>query len=238
MKIIKHMIDQPFVFTVGLAALVHSTWSLATLFAGNEPHPQFTVEWFAWVIPAFLIAFALDVGQINTSAEIRAGERTTIKYVTFGVFAVGTYYLQWLYIAHHMPLLQLADGVRGEWSDATGLLRDAAIWIIPAILPLSTLLYTFSGGHETIQLEIVQVEKPRQVEIKPVETVLSQPAQLAMPLRGEDSHVAECPACGWTSSYDNPVSARKGLATHQSKHCKAMYPQEPVLNGKHPHEEI
>lgn len=233
MKIIKHMIEQPFVFTVGLAALVHSTWSLATLFAGSEPDPQFTVEWFAWVIPAFLIAFALDVGQINTSAEIRAGQRTTIKYVTFGVFAVGTYYLQWLYIAHHMPLLELARGVRMEWSGITGLLRDAAIWIIPAILPLSTLLYTFSGGHEVAQPEIVQVEELRRVEVKTLDKALPQPGQLAIRLQDVDSHVATCPACGWTREYDNPKSAIKGLATHQSKHCTGIHPTEGVLNGAH-----
>lgn len=238
MKIIKHILTQPFVFSTGLAALFHSTWSLGTLFAGNEPYPQFTPAWFAWVVPAFLIAFALDVGQIVTSSEIRAGNHTRVKYLTFATFAVATYYLQWLYIAHHMPLLDLADGVRGEWSGMTGLLRDAAIWIIPAMLPLSTLLYTFSGGHENVQPEIVQVEKHRPVEIQPIEKMLSQPAQLAMALQSEDSHVAECPACGWTKQYDNPKSAVKGLATHQSKHCTAIHPQEPVLNGGHGREEL
>lgn len=233
MKIIKHMIAQPFVFSTGLAALFHSTWSLGTLFAGKEPYPQLTPAWFAWVVPAFLIAFALDVGQIVTSSEIRAGNHTKVKYLTFATFAVATYYLQWLYIAHHMPRLDLALGVRDEWSGMTGLLRDAAIWIIPAMLPLSTLLYTFSGGHEALKPEIVQVEELRRVEVKPLDKALPQPGQLAIRLQDVDSHVATCPACGWTREYDNSKSAIKGLATHQSKHCTGIHPQEPVLNGAH-----
>lgn len=233
MKIIKHILAQPFVFSTGLAALFHSTWSLGTLFAGKEPYPQFTPAWFAWVVPSFFIAFAMDVGQIVTSSEIRAGNHTRVKYLTFATFAVATYYLQWLYIVHHMPQLDLADGVRGEWSGLTGLMRDAAIWIIPAMLPLSTLLYTFSGGHEALEPEIVQVEERRTVDIRPVEKSLPQPAQLAMALHDEDSHVATCPACGWTKLYDNPDSARRGLATHQSKHCTGIHPTEGVLNGHH-----
>lgn len=143
MNIMKHVTGQPFVFSTGLAALVHSTWSLGTLFAGTEP-AQFSLAWFAWLLPALLIAFALDVGQIVTSAEIRAGARARAKYATFIVFAAATYYLQWLYIAHHMPSLDLAPGVRESWSSAASLLRDAAIWFIPALLPMSTTLYTFS----------------------------------------------------------------------------------------------
>lgn len=145
-KAIGHIVEQPFIFATGLAALAHSTWSLGTLFAGKEPE-QFTLAWFAWFIPAFLIAFALDVGQIATSAEIRAGERTRAKYATFATFAIATYYLQWLYIAHHMPALQLGAGVSALHAGFATTLRDFAIYLIPALLPLSTLLYTFSHSH-------------------------------------------------------------------------------------------
>ena len=150
MNILRHIASQPFVFTTGLAALAHSTWALATLFAGEEP-VQFTVAWFAWLIPALLIAFALDVGQIVTSAEIRAGQKRMVKYVTFAVFALATYFLQWLYMVHHVPLLELSEGVRSEWAFAVTLLRDCSIWVIPALLPLSTLLYTFSTEHTQVE---------------------------------------------------------------------------------------
>lgn len=229
MKIIQHIVHQPFVFSTGLAALVHSTWSLGTLFAGKEPYPQFTPTWFAWVIPAFLIAFAMDVGQVVTSAEIRAGNRTKTKYLTFAVFAAATYYLQWLYISHHMPSLALADGVRAEWSGSIAWIRDAAIWIIPALLPLSTLLYTFSGSEKPVQ----QVEQPPA--LVPVQIVEQRPAQLALALQNdvatEDQIIMTCPACGWTRTYTNEDSARRGLATHQAKHCTATHSQQPVPNG-------
>lgn len=231
MKIVRHIVDQPFVFSTGLAALVHSTWSLGTLFAGKEPYPQFTETWFAWVIPAFLIAFALDVGQIATSAEIRAGNRSRTKYLTFAVFAAATYYLQWLYISHHMPALALADGVRAEWSGHIAWIRDAAIWIIPLLLPLSTLLYTFSGSEQVVE----HVEQP--TAIVPVKVVEPKPAQLALSLP-DDAAIADeitmtCPACGWTKAYSNEDSAKRGLATHQAKHCTATHPQQPVKNGQH-----
>lgn len=227
MNILKHLIHQPFVFATGLAALVHSTWSLGTLFSGVQPTAQLSVEFIGWIVPAFLIAFALDVGQIVTSAEIRGGQKTRMKYATFAVFAVATYYLQWLYIAHHMPNMELAKGVRETWSAFATVLRDAAIWIIPALLPLSTLLYTFSGHDE-------QPEQLRPVVIEPIQVRASEPlAQLAMPLQ-EDSIlevIIECPACGWSKGYEHAEKARRGLATHQSKHCTALHPVGGSQNG-------
>lgn len=145
MKALRHLTEQPFIAATGAAALVHSTWALATVFSGHQPASNDLPRLAYWLIPALLISFALDVGQIATSAEIRSGERVLSKYITFGVFAAATYYLQWLYIAHHMPALELAPGVRESWGGFAGLMRDAAVWIIPALLPLSTTLYTLSG---------------------------------------------------------------------------------------------
>jgi len=148
MKFLRHSMQQPFVFATGLAALVHRPWALGTLFAGQQPEGWHLLGWLA---PALLIAFALDVGQIVTSAEIRAHGLTIRRGVTFLVFAFATYYLQWLYIAHHMPALQLAEGISPMAKSTATYMRDAALWIIPALLPLSTLLYTFSGQPERQQ---------------------------------------------------------------------------------------
>lgn len=155
MKALSHIIGQPFVFATGLAALVHSTWALGTLFAGEQPEGWHLV---GWLVPALLIAFALDVGQIVTSYDIRNRGLTWARGFTFAVFALATYYLQWLYIAHHMPALELAPGVRESWSSLATLIRDSAVWVIPALLPLSTLLYTLSGG-ETEQRVQAPVER-------------------------------------------------------------------------------
>lgn len=222
MNLYKHLIQQPFVAATGLAALVHSTWSLGTLFSGNQPAAELSIHFIGWIMPAFLIAFALDVGQVVTSAEIRAGQRTPAKYATFAVFAAATYYLQWLYIAHHMPELSLAAGVRESWGDFTALLRDAAIWIIPALLPLSTLLYTFSHQEpqqqqQQQQRETIQIEEPESPLLDSGEKVIS--ALEVIPGRPAPV-VMKCPDCDWSKQYDDIKSGTRGLRAHQS-HCDA-----------------
>jgi hypothetical protein len=234
MNVLKHAVEQPFIFATGLAALVHSTWSLGTLFSGSEPD-QFTIAWVAWLIPAFLIAFALDVGQIVTSSEIRAGSRSRRKYVTFAVFALATYYLQWVYMVHHMPALELSGGIRESWGDVVALFRDMAIWIIPALLPLSTLLYTLSS--DDMSSEQQPEHKPGQVQIEHQPVKIEQPvkevAQLpeVLPLDVYKAYV-ECESCGWSKTYDEPDKAERGLRTHKSLHCPSNV---VVQNGNGAH---
>jgi len=238
MNMFRHIASQPFIVSTGLAALFHSTWALATLFTGKEPYPQFTGEWFAWVVPAALIAFALDVGQVVTSAEIRAGHKKTAKYVTFAVFALATYFLQWLYMIHHIPALELSEGVRDEWAFIVTLFRDCAIWVIPALLPLSTLLYTFSTDHAHTDSNSPSIEMKKQI-------IIEQPHE-NIPLIEQttisDEHIHDelvtdnvtdeqiqitpivmpitvvCDKCGWTRTYTSELSAQRGLAGHK---CKA-----------------
>lgn len=226
MNIIRHITSQPFVFSTGIAALAHSTWALATLFAGKEP-TQFTVEWFAWLLPALAIAFALDVGQIVTSAEIRAGQKKTIKYVTFAVFALATYFLQWLYMIHHVPALDLSEGVRNEWQFIVTLIRDCSIWIIPALLPLSTLLYTFSTEHNQTSAQTATIEGHSQhatITTQQTTIIEEQPHEEPI-IEGDNPTIAVpmpitvvCEHCGWTRAYSSELSAQRGLAGHK---CKA-----------------
>lgn len=206
MKLLKHILNQPFIAATGLAALAHSTWSLGTLFAGPEP-AQGSPAWFAWLLPALLIAFSLDVGQITTSAEIRAGDRRRAKYATFAVLAMATYFLQWIYIAHHMPLLALAPGVRETWGGFATLVRDSALWVIPGLLPLSTLLYTFSTGSEAL------------INRSPVNNLL---------LEAKTEYPVHCEHCEWQGTYTAEVSARNALSAHMAR-CKARL--EASSNG-------
>lgn len=208
-KILKHITGQPFIFATGLAALVHSTWSLGTLFAGEQPDSNDPLQFAFWLLPALLIAFALDVGQIATSAEIRAGQRTATKYITFVVLAAATYYLQWLYIAHHMPQLALASGVRSTWLAFATVMRDAAIWIIPGLLPLSTTLYTLSTAPES--------HRPIPPEITVSKSTL---AHLELPLLEADTeeYLALCQECGWHGMYDSALKSKNALNAHR-RHC-------------------
>lgn len=252
MKFIKHATAQPFILATGVAALVHSTWALAVLFSGEPPawdpsSPASWARWAYWLLPALLIAFALDVGQVATSAEIRAGERTPTKYVTFIVFALATYYLQWIYIAHHMPALQLGAGVYQEGLAARVVLltRNAAIWFIPALLPLSTTMYTLSGGSRSIVTEqkpsiIVSPQDAPQLQDENDANAYEDTYSpqwlndiIASELDDPDDvlHSADCEHCGWSKQYDNPDSAKRGLAAHK-QYCVVLNPPNlPVLNG-------
>lgn len=218
MRIVKHMVQQPFVFATGAAALIHSTWALGTLFAGEQPEGWALLGWIA---PALLISFALDVGQIATSAEIREHGLTRTRGVTFIVFSGATYYLQWLYIAHHMPALALAEGVRETWASFATVMRDSAVWIIPALLPLSTLLYTFSGGqgatarHAATAPPVPIASNPAPaVPIPELQAGLSQDIQSGEVIQSGDVWIARDGT--WEREYTTLASAQRGLAGHRS----------------------
>jgi len=176
MNYLKHIWQSPLIFATGLAALVHSTWALGTMFSGEQPAIESItnqigwVHFAGWLIPALLIAFALDIGQIITLHEIRTMGMTKARAITFVVFALATYYLQWLYMAHHMPLVELAEGISSIHRDAALWLRNMGLWLIPSLLPLSTLLYTFSTENDTHDVQVsapeIAVSKPEVEEIE------------------------------------------------------------------------
>lgn len=230
MKIVRHLTGNPFITFTGVAALIHSTWALGTLFAGNQPEGWHLV---GWIVPALLVALALDVGQINTSWEIRHYGLTLARAVTFAVFALATYYLQWLYIIHHMPSLPLAPGISEIWQQIATQGRDLAMFILPALLPASTLLYTFSSERHSAESEAVL----SQVAVQDENTNLhhydpSDDADLlTVPRPPAPIFTETCSDCGWESrEYDNPDSAARALRTHQSMHCTATAAMNKIVD--------
>jgi hypothetical protein len=237
MNAIKHATQQPFIFATGLAALIHSTWSLGTLFAGNAP-AMGSWEWWGWIIPAFLIAFAMDVGQISTSAQIRDKGMNFSRGVTFMVFAFATYYLQWLYIAHHMPALALAEGISDIHRPFALALRDAGMWIIPALLPLSTLLYTFSSDHKAQATAPKQEAQPAVVIVDSQSSAILPPNDAITPhlppsnaetmaeeweplARPQEPFVAKCEHCDWEREYTSEAARNRGLNMHRKNNHSA-----------------
>jgi hypothetical protein len=231
MKFLKHMSENLFITFTGIAALVHSTWSLGTMFSGQAPDAGDWLAYAGWVLPAFFVAFAMDVGQISTSAAIRHNGLTWQRGLAFFVFAVATYYLQFLYIAHHMPALPIATGVSDfhQWTVVTA--RDAAIWILPLLLPLSTMLYTISDGDNkeqvieppftepTITLITPEISVPLLFEEQ--ENKISGNLMLEEEIIKEPKYPAHCADCGWEKEYENPATANRALKTHKSVHCPA-----------------
>jgi hypothetical protein len=235
MSILKHIVKQPFIAATGAAAFVHSTWALATLFGGEAPHMQAGgwltyLEFAYWIGPAMAIAFALDVGQIATSAQIRDGHKRAGKYATFAIFAIANYFLQWLYMSHHMPSLALAEGVRAQWQPLAELIRDASLWIIPAFLPLATLLYTLSDDHEAAP------EAARQIELAIVPSLPNLPIAPEIPEyeglteQADETYLATCPHCEWQGVYATPYQAKQARNAHMRSHL----PQKAFsTNGNH-----
>lgn len=210
-----------FVIATGFAALTHSTWTLSTAFGGIEPQ-QFSQAWWYWLIPGLLLAFAFDAGQIAISVELRNGERTKPKYFAFGVIAIATYYLQWWYLAHHLPLVTLAEGLRADWKPFASFMGDAIVWIAPGMLPLATMLYTWSYAAPKRRPIAKQTAKPMQNEQSEMPILPSQKpiAALPSPLPDGEIWIAECPACGWTKPCDSKRRMINALNAHK-RFCPA-----------------
>lgn len=238
-QFLREIWEHKFVGATGVAALVHSTWSLGTLFGGEQPDGGWALV--GWLATAFLIAFSLDIGQISTSMEIKKHGLTRARGWTFFVFAAATYYLQWLYMAHHMPLLDSALGIRAEWLPLVTLMRDGAIWIVPAFLPMSTVLYTFSSTVKSVHAEKAESETPAPLPIVEV-PALAKPAlkeSYLLPIEHADEPddlppwlretVARC-ECGWESTYKDAKAARMGLNGHK-RHCELL--QKPLSANGH-----
>lgn len=235
MKFLGHMRENLFITFTGIAALVHSTWSLGTMFSGVAPINNH-VALAGWLLPAFFVAFAMDVGQISTSAAIRHHGLTWQRALAFFVFAVATYYLQFLYIAHHMPALDIAAGISDWHRAAVQTSRDAAIWILPLLLPLSTMLYTISDSDSKEQPKAEKQEASGILIESPEKPMLEEKSReiavLDIGLIPQAKFAAHCEDCGWHKEYDDSRHAARALNTHQSIHCKAKTGQKVMeLNG-------
>jgi hypothetical protein len=207
-----------FIATTGTAALIHSTWSLATFFNGTEPQSP-SWAWVFWVTPALLLAISIDVGQIATSAQIANGQRTRAKYATFAFLAVATYFLQWLYLAHHLPLISLGEGVNPNVIPFAIGVRDIALWLLPALLPMSTLLYTFSYGKVAKQRNpAMTIKQTAQTEVR-----VEKPDAINLPVHEQTMRIApaigtfavRCEDCDWTGAYNTPRGATNALVAHR-----------------------
>lgn len=177
MKIFRHLIQQPFLVAVSLAAAIHSSWSFSVMFTGLEPHPQFTPAWFAWIAPGMMLAFSVDIGLLSLANQIRLGQRTKGKLLAFAVLSGAMGFLQFLYIAAHQPEVKLGAGIRAEWTGLVTLIRDSAIWILPLLLPTALILFAFSEGkHDTSQPTTESralVTVPAVLTVERVETEVS-----------------------------------------------------------------
>ena len=225
MRVLQHLFSNLFVAATSVAALVHSCWSLGILFTGTQPEAGLTVQFIGWLVPSLLIAFSLDVGLLSTSNDIRNGNRSLGKFVTFAVLSASMYFLQWYYLIHHTIAPELGTGVSALAQQTVISIRDAGIWIAPLLLPLSVTLYTFSSSHEKNEGTLVpdsQTESntvamsadTQTLAIVPIETPAIKPSK-------KNKHSVACPDCDWTGSYKSARAASSALNAHR-RHCTAI----------------
>lgn len=213
----KYVIAHIFVTLAGVSSMMHNTWTMGYYFNGQQPSVENIssfidfIHFMGWILPAFFAAFTIDVGLIVTSYEIKKDGLSFWRGLTFVSLALAAYYLQWLYLGNHMPELALSDSIVGSNRDYALLLNGAAMWILPAVLPVSIILSTFSGDNQ---------EKPRrkQHESKQVQKFEDMPL---MPIE-ENQHIAICDVCGWQSEpKESSGKAAQSLAGHK-RNCEVQ----------------
>lgn len=241
MKIPKVKASEIFVVATGIAAFFHSTNVLGFLFNAEQPAIENISSWIqfvhflGWIVPSALIALTLDIGQIATSHEIKQHGLTIPRALTFLTFALATYNLQWVYLSLHLPELVLGIGVSSQYRDASILLLNAQQWIIPALLPLATLLYTFSGDKPSAETMHSETAIP-QISIEPVLDKLPPMLEANSAIEThDDSHLLHfeedeainllwCPDCHWnTGEKESMDAAQRALRVHQSRFCKEQH---------------
>ena len=227
-----------FIIAIGAAAYLHSLWSFGTFLGGAQPDPLLggvhILHYLGWLIPAMLLAFALDVGMIKTSQELRKGKATFAMYAAFGLLATITYTLQWLYSVHHMSAITIGAGVPVGMRDlATNVSNFLTVWLLPGALPITAIAYTFASSDATEQprtkvtamrettRESVTVEQPAK-STNAVGLPTGERALVVQPQDIQDAmHVAKCTHCGWEKRYVSPRGATNALTAHH-RGCKVL----------------
>lgn len=255
MNIRNHLLEHIFIIATSIAMVVHTTWTFGTLFAGPQPvvYPgdiSTIVAYIFWVTPALLVAIAIDVGQIQTSLKLAKSKRLGQKIalgITFLALALAGFYLQWFHLAHHIPDIEFGAGLTPETAASLQGLKELAILIIPALLPLSTVLYTLSLQSDQVediiedvkididvpdsdptedlpQLEDVNIEEDvDQMGLLPLLDIFEDETAPYEPFDEPNAHhELICPDCGWSTGPKLRLeSAERSLRTHQARHCDA-----------------
>lgn len=239
MKFLRHFAEQPFIAATGIAALIHSTSALGFIFEGEQPAVENItsliefIHFLGWIMPAFLIALTFDIGQISTSYKIQKYGLTKSRGLTFFTLAFATYALQWSYLSLHMPEMIAGAGVLGMHRVVTLQLFGFLQWVIPALLPMSTVLYTFSSDdsaeemHSDSDTQIISISEiteptPELVAVNSANEENESDDFLHFADTGDTTNLLWCPNCDYhTGIKESMDAAQRALRVHQSQHCKA-----------------
>jgi hypothetical protein len=217
--------DHAFVASVSIAAFTHSSWSLATVFGGHEP--GFGPAWVGWIVPAALIAGSIDIGLLSLATQIQdPKERNWGRVISFVLLAAGMFALQGLYVASHMPVIPLAEGVRAEWAQSAGLFRDSMLIVVPGLLPLALILHTISGSRKAELPSSSPQLAPLTIETVDNQTTAIVPKEIEYVDRITTLIEVQCDQCDWVNSYPDNRAARMGLMGHKRQMHREKEPVE------------
>ena len=231
---LKYYTKHKFIFAAGLAAFIHTTWSFAVIMSGELPDfpaigEDKALAFASWllvmsyqIIPAALMAYAIDVGQIEAAEKIREGNNSLANLLAFIITAICTFYLQFLFMIHHMPLLEVSPGAAPAAAAIGVHVRNAAIWIMPALLPLA-LIVRMTSDTEQPQPRIIegeatpidQDEQPQPPTRQSLPDVAQPSIMLGFPVESEGyDFPAACPYCDWEEAFFTTKAATEALNRH------------------------
>ncbi len=229
-KAIQHLAENPFILLVAVAALIHSTWSVSIMFNGFEPSIADIlgfVRWVWWMLPGFMFAVALDVGQIVSAYSIRQGSKSRVaaasKLVTFAIMAAFSYALQLIFLLHHIPALSLGEGLSPASQIAARTVLELCAWLIPGMLPLSIVLYTLTDAMNT---EHISSDKPVSsgaltlVRVPDREEPIAELSDNDRIEITKPAYEVECDHCEWAGAYQSQRGAINALNAHKRTHDK------------------
>lgn len=233
----KGWIHHIFSIAVSAYAIFHTVGAIGMFLGGNGldfSSVKSALDTLYVYGTALFFAVSLDVGQISTSFKIQRFHRKGItpykSYITFAVLGLAIAYLQWFYLVHTMPHLSIAAGVRSNWVNDATWLRDAVLYIFPALLPVTLLLYTFSGDEEATPQS--NQTAPLPAILNSITSELPQIAEPEPPLvesENGDTFSARCEFCDWQGGeYDSKVKAVNALNGHL-RYCEKKH--EFSVNG-------
>lgn len=127
---------------ISIATMQHTVWSSSFIFEGSIPLTPIERVW--WIFNGFLIALTIDIGMFLTARQLRKQFSIT-AFVAFIIAALASFYMQLVYTSYHTGDFQFGIGVASQWLNVLKPFIEARVFILPLILPLFAVIYTFSN---------------------------------------------------------------------------------------------
>lgn len=163
---------------IAIATFSHTTWAAATVFDGPSPAYQMGLEgqsfietlimnyaYYRWFFDGALIAIAIDIGMLVAAKELSKKWNWLVLFA-FMVASLASFYTQVMYSLHHTGEFTYGGGVTPGWMNILEPIVDARVVLIPLMLPLFAIIYTFARISQEKLLEADEQLKRTESEPK------------------------------------------------------------------------